>query len=261
MARLLGHRQTKGTETDKPNLMLPRHISTLPMVTQIEGLIGANGILPLQEQLAQIAQALPHDKYRYFPALFWFDASNMALKGVCFGGIAAACLVTFNIFTRAALIACFVCYLSITTAGQDFTSFQWDTFLLKSGILAILLTWNSPIILFLYRLLIARFMFMSGVVKIASGDPTWANLTALNYHYLTQSLPSPLAYYAYFLPEWWYKLCVSGVLRIPVKVATQSTGKLPPKPVKAATPSERSDAGGLFLLYFVSCRQICLLFS
>jgi hypothetical protein len=34
-------------------------------------------------------------------------------------------------------------------------------------------------------------------------------------------------------------------LRIPVKVATQSTGMLPPKPVKAVTPSERSDAGGL----------------
>ena len=51
------------------------------------------------------------------------------------------------------------------------------------------------------------------------------------------------------------------LLRIPVKVATQSTGTLPPKPVKAATPSERSDAGGLFLLYLVSCRQICLLFS
>jgi len=50
-------------------------------------------------------------------------------------------------------------------------------------------------------------------------------------------------------------------LRIPVKVATQSTGTLPPKPVKAATPSERSDAGDLFLLYLVSCRQICLLFS
>jgi hypothetical protein len=30
MARPLGHRQTKGTETDKPNLRLPRHISTLP---------------------------------------------------------------------------------------------------------------------------------------------------------------------------------------------------------------------------------------
>ena len=42
---------------------------------------------------------------------------------------------------------------------------------------------------------------------------------------------------------------------------TQTTGMLPPKPVKAATPSERSDAGGLFLLYLASCRQICLLFS
>ena len=30
MARLLRHRQTKGAETDKPNLRLPRHISTLP---------------------------------------------------------------------------------------------------------------------------------------------------------------------------------------------------------------------------------------
>ena len=188
------------------------------MVTQIEGLIGTNGILPLQEQIVHIAQALPHEKYWYFPTLFWFDASNSALKGVCFAGIAAACLVTFNIFTRAALIACFVCYLSITTAGQDFTSFQWDVFLLESGFLAILLTWNSPIILFLYRLLIARFMFMGGVVKIVSGDQSWANLTALNYHYLTQPLPSPLAYYAYFLPEWWHKLCVSGVLFIELLV-------------------------------------------
>ena len=32
MARLLGHRQTKEAATDKPNLRLPRHISTLPPV-------------------------------------------------------------------------------------------------------------------------------------------------------------------------------------------------------------------------------------
>ena len=30
MARLLGHRQTKEAATDKPTLLLPRHISTLP---------------------------------------------------------------------------------------------------------------------------------------------------------------------------------------------------------------------------------------
>jgi len=30
MARVLGHRQTKGAATDNPNLRSPRHISTLP---------------------------------------------------------------------------------------------------------------------------------------------------------------------------------------------------------------------------------------
>jgi len=50
-------------------------------------------------------------------------------------------------------------------------------------------------------------------------------------------------------------------LRIPVKAATQTAGMRPPKPFKEATLSERSDAGSLFLLYLISCRQICLLFS
>ncbi len=47
-------------------------------------------------------------------------------------------------------------------------------------------------------------------------------------------------------------LAINRLVRIPVKVATHSTGKLPPKPVKVATPSERSDAGGLLLLYLVN---------
>ena len=53
---------------------------------------------------------------------------------------------------------------------------------------------------------------------------------------------------------------VVTIVRIPVKVATQSTGMLPPKPVKAATLSERNDAGNIFLPYIVSCRQISLFF-
>ena len=43
-------------------------------------------------------------------------------------------------------------------------------------------------------------MFMSGVVKLLSGDPNWWNLSALNYHFLTQPLPTPLAWYAAQLP-------------------------------------------------------------
>src|SRR5262249_2718792 len=50
--------------------------------------------------------------------------------------------------------------------------------------------------IWLLRWLLFRFMFMSGVVKLASGDPNWWNLSALSYHFLTQPLPTPIAWYA-----------------------------------------------------------------
>lgn len=188
------------------------------MAVQIQGLIGKNGILPIQLKLTEIAQIFPNSKFSLFPTVFWFDASDQALTAVCFAGMAASVLLLLAIFDRIALILCYCLYLSITVAGQDFTAFQWDMFLLEAGFLGIFLTWGSEIIVFLYRFLIARFMFMGGVVKLASGDPSWSNLTALSYHYLTQPLPSPLAYYAYYLPQWFNKICVAGVLFIEIIV-------------------------------------------
>jgi lipase maturation factor 1 len=47
-----------------------------------------------------------------------------------------------------------------------------------------------------------RLMFMSGVVKLTSGDSSWLNLFALHYHYWTQPLPTPLAWWANQLPDW-----------------------------------------------------------
>ena len=188
------------------------------MAVQIQGLIGENGILPIQLKLTEITRIFPNGKFSLFPTVFWFDASDQALTAVCFAGMAASVLLLLAIFDRIALILCYCLYLSITVAGQDFTAFQWDTFLLEAGFLGIFLTWGSEIIVFLYRFLIARFMFMGGVVKLASGDPSWSNLTALSYHYLTQPLPSPLAYYAYYLPQWFNKICVAGVLFIEIIV-------------------------------------------
>jgi lipase maturation factor 1 len=58
------------------------------------------------------------------------------------------------------------------------------------------------IFIWLLRFLLFRLMFMSGVVKLASGDPTWSNLTALDFHYWTQPLPTPLAWFASQMPLW-----------------------------------------------------------
>ncbi len=49
------------------------------MAVQIEGLVGADGILPIAEKLAAIDQALGNEKYWTFPTIFWFDASDAVL--------------------------------------------------------------------------------------------------------------------------------------------------------------------------------------
>ncbi len=188
------------------------------LALQIEGLIGSDGILPISAKLRTLESLPAFDRYRLFPTFFWLDTSNSALYLICYSGLVAATLLTLNLGTRASLVLCYLLYLSLVTAGQDFTAFQWDGLLLEAGFLGIFLTWGSAIIIFLYRWLIARFMLMAGIVKLASGDPSWANLTALNYHYLTQPLPSPLAYYAYFLPDWFHRICIVGVFFIELVV-------------------------------------------
>ncbi|NCW28411.1 MAG: lipase maturation factor family protein, partial [Verrucomicrobia bacterium] len=43
--------------------------------------------------------------------------------------------------------------------------------------------------------------FSSGIVKILSGDPTWADLSAMTHHFETQPIPNPLAWFAHQLPH------------------------------------------------------------
>lgn len=54
----------------------------------------------------------------------------------------------------------------------------------------------------MFHWLLFRLRFMSGIGKLASGDPTWSNLTALNYYFETQPLPHVGSWYAHQLPGW-----------------------------------------------------------
>jgi lipase maturation factor 1 len=58
----------------------------------------------------------------------------------------------------------------------------------------------SRLVLWLFRWLLFQLMFESGCIKLVSGDPTWRHLTALNFHYETQPLPTWIAWYAHQLP-------------------------------------------------------------
>jgi hypothetical protein len=68
--------------------------------------------------------------------------------------------------------------------------FQWDLLLVEAGFLAIFLTARSRIVVWLYRWLIFRYLFLAGAVKLLSGDPTWRDWRALEFHFWSQPLPT-----------------------------------------------------------------------
>src|SRR5882762_9708314 len=79
---------------------------------------------------------------------------------------------------------------------------QRNGLLLETGLLAVLYAPTqlrpslecerapSPVMRWLVWGLLLRLMFLSGITKLASGDPTWLHFTALDYHFWTQPLPT-----------------------------------------------------------------------
>jgi len=168
---------------------------------QALGLIGSHGILPLSEFVEALRDQLGLERYWRVPMLFWLDDRDLAIRSVCWAGEAFSLLLIFNVLPRLSLCLLYVLYLSLFYAGQIFMGYQWDVLLLESGLLVILLSIAIKPGIWLLRWLLFRFMFLSGSVKLLSRDPTWANLSALSYHFETQPLPTPLAWYADHLPR------------------------------------------------------------
>ncbi|HXP73119.1 MAG TPA: lipase maturation factor family protein [Stellaceae bacterium] len=167
---------------------------------QAMGLIGSHGILPLAELTDAVGSRVGPERFFRMPMVFWLSASDAAIEAVCWAGAALSLLLVLNLVPRLSLFLLYALYLSLFYTGQTFMAYQWDIFLLETGFIALLLSFATAPGIWLLRWLLFRFMFMSGVVKLASGDPNWWNLSALSYHFLTQPLPTPIAWYAARLP-------------------------------------------------------------
>jgi lipase maturation factor 1 len=190
------------------------------LLFQIEGLIGPNGILPAGDYLQAISGAIHSQRFFYAPTLLWFSASDHALMLISWAGIIASVLVIVNIWPRAMLAVCFVCFLSFVSAAQDFSGYQSDGMLLEAGFIALffappgfrpgLAPARAPSRLsrFLLQWEWFRIYFESGVVKIASGDLSWRNLTAMDDYYQNGPLPTWLGWYVQHLPHWFHAFAV-----------------------------------------------------
>ena len=192
---------------------------------QIEGLIGQAGILPVELYLKDAETYWGSERFWQVPTLFWFNTGDDFLQVICLLGAGASLMVMSNFFAGWALLLTWGCYLSIFHVAQPFLGFQWDTLLLETGFLSLfLVSWRghmheteSPpswFILFLFRFLLFRVVFSSGLVKLLSQDPTWSDLTALYYHYETQPLPTWIGWYAHQLPHGFQEFSVASVFII-----------------------------------------------
>jgi hypothetical protein len=179
---------------------------------QIVGLVGRDGIVPAAQVMPAMRAALGPRAFFEVPTLFWFGITDAALVDFCIGGCVAAAALVFGVFPRTAAALCFALYLSLVLVGQPFMGFQWDALLLESGFLAIFS--GTPWLVWAYRFLLFRLMFESGAVKLLSHDPNWRNLHALRFHFMTQPLPNPVAYYAFRVPAWLLDFSTAATLFI-----------------------------------------------
>jgi lipase maturation factor 1 len=188
------------------------------LLFQIKGLIGPEGILPAGDYLQAVAAAtrLPQPKFWFAPTLLWFGSSDHALMLLSWIGLVASVLVVTNLWPRASLAICFICFLSFIAAAQDFASYQSDGMLLEAGFISLFFAppglWPglapdhapSRLSLFLLRWEWFRIYFESGVVKLASGDQSWRHLTAMDDYYQNGPLPTWVGWYVQHFPHWFH---------------------------------------------------------
>lgn len=184
---------------------------------QIHGLIGSRGILPVAEYLGRVWAAVPGlERLWYVPSVLWLGASDRALTTVVALGMVCSLLVVVNVWPRLSLAACTILFLSCVVTLQEFSSYQSDGMLLEAGLISIFFAprgvWPglgaadppSSMSRFMLRWEWFRIYFESGVVKLASGDVHWRNLTAMDDYYQNGPLPAWPGWYVQHLPHWYH---------------------------------------------------------
>ncbi|XP_020838517.1 lipase maturation factor 2 [Phascolarctos cinereus] len=207
------------------------------LYAQIPGLYGRDGILPARKMLRPLGKGLWQQLWEV-PTLLWLSPrlgldteQGMELLSLL-GTLCSLGALLLPSWRHSLLyLLLWSLYLSLYQVGQVFLYFQWDSLLLETGFLAVLVAplwppWgketgappHADVPFWLVRWLLFRLMFASGVVKLTSRCPTWWGLTALTYHYETQCLPTPAAWFAHHLPVWLHKLSVVATFLIEIAV-------------------------------------------
>jgi hypothetical protein len=177
-------------------------IAWASLAVQVEVLVGSRGLLPA-------AELAPWPPFSFLPSLFrWIPPHDGVLVGGAWLGASLGLAAAAGLAPRVLAGAQVVLYLSYATICRDFLAFQWDNLFLEAAVLATLLPRDrpAPLVHLLFRVLLFKLYFESGVAKWQSHLHDWHDGSAMTHYYETAPLPTLLAWWAHHLPAWWHHL-------------------------------------------------------
>jgi len=204
-------------------------IAFISLWVQSAGLFGPEGIVPYSENLDQarlnsVNGPMAASHLLEKPTWLWFFQGTTGMAALFIIGCSTALLLILGVIPAISVLVSWSCYLSLQVVATPFLNFQWDLLLLEIMLLSLFyLPWKlrekysepfdpNGIGRWLLWLLLFKLMLESGTVKFTyfgSGDTnTWLDLTALNYHYWTQPIPSWISWYFHWLPQLFNKLAL-----------------------------------------------------
>jgi len=173
----------------------------LSLASQILLLAGGDGLLPWDEY-----QRNKDLQFHAYPTLFFFGASDATLLFGCWFGAGVSVLGFVGIYPRACAAINAILYISYIAVCRWFLWFQWDSLLVECAVLAVFLPTDRKSLgaHTMFRLLLFKLYFESGIAKLHSPIQDWLDGSAMTFYYETSPLPTWLGWYAHQLPESWH---------------------------------------------------------
>ncbi|OEH77379.1 rhoptry protein ROP14 [Cyclospora cayetanensis] len=184
-----------------------------------KGLIGSEGISPAADFVASMKAGFTNlrgwERVKALPSFFLFlPPTDFWLSAISIFGMAVATGIFMCGAANAGwMLMLWLFHLSLVSVGQEWYFLGWESQLLETGFLAIWLcpfwsssrlplSWPTPkVCVWGSRWLLMRIMLGAGLDKLRH-DRAWRDLSALDYHFETQPLPTPLAWYLHNQPRW-----------------------------------------------------------
>jgi hypothetical protein len=182
-------------------------VAWLSLGAQVLALVGSRGLLPLADFI-EAARDAGLARWGRLPTIFLWTQSDRALAAGVAVGVGLSLSALLGLRRRLCFALSTALYLSYAVAARVFLGFQWDNLLLECGLCAVFLpaTRRAPLAHFLFRALLFKLYFESGLAKWQSPLGDWQDGSAMTYYYETAPLPTALAFYAHNLPVWWHHL-------------------------------------------------------